>query len=105
MLAQNGLIEALTVGNVGDLTKYVVSADLFIPFWWADQRLADHSDIDFGTDAPVCGLEHQQRRENLVCSSQRVTVTAALQQLCRGPRRNCTPAMCRDRFRSLPGSS
>lgn len=49
--------KALTIGNVGDLTKDVVSADLFITLWWADQRLADHSNIDFGTNAPVCGLE------------------------------------------------
>lgn len=48
--------EALTIGNIGDLTKDVVSADLFITLWWADQRLADHSDIDFGTNTPVCRL-------------------------------------------------
>lgn len=53
--------EALTIGNVGDLTKDVVSADLFITLWWADQRLADHSNIDFGTNAPVCGLEVKQK--------------------------------------------
>lgn len=52
---------APTIGNVGDLTKYVVPADLFIPFWWADQRLADHSDVDFGTDTSVCGLEVERQ--------------------------------------------
>lgn len=55
----NGGGQALTIGNVGDLAQYVVSADLFVPFWWADQRLADHSHIDFGTDASVCGLKVQ----------------------------------------------
>lgn len=52
--------DVLTIGNIGDLTKDVVSADLFVTLWWADQRLADHGDIDFGTDTPVCGLEVKQ---------------------------------------------
>lgn len=68
---------ALTIGNVGDLAKYVVSADLFIPFWRADQRLADHSDIDFGTDASICGLKVQRKCENLVFGSLLVTGTAS----------------------------
>lgn len=40
-----------TVGNVSDFTQDVVSADLFIALWWTDQGLADHGDVDFGTDA------------------------------------------------------
>lgn len=50
----------LTIGNVGDLTKDVVSADLFVPLWWANQCLADHGNIDFGTNTPVGGLKAEQ---------------------------------------------
>lgn len=46
----------LTIGNVGDLTKDVVSADLFVALWWAHQCLADHGDVDFSTNAAVSGL-------------------------------------------------
>lgn len=54
--------EALTIGNVGDLAKDVVSADLFITLWRAHQRLADHGNIDFGTNTPVCGLKVKQKQ-------------------------------------------
>lgn len=50
----------LTVGNICDLTQDVVSAYLFVALRWADQCLADHGNIDFGTNTLVCGL----RREN-----------------------------------------
>lgn len=42
---------------------------------------------------------------SLLPCSQHVMLTANLRQLCRGPQRNCTPAMCRDRFHSLLRSS
>lgn len=51
----------LTIGNVGDLTKDVVSTDLFITLWWADKCLTDHGDIDFSTNTPVCGLKVKQK--------------------------------------------
>lgn len=38
-----------TIGDVSDFTQDVVSADLFIALWWADEGLADHGDVDFGT--------------------------------------------------------
>lgn len=51
----------LTISNIGNLTKDVVSTDLFITLWWADKRLADHSDIDFGTNTPISGLKVKQK--------------------------------------------
>lgn len=42
------------IGNVGNLTEDVVSADLFVALWWTNESLADHGNIDFGTNTPVC---------------------------------------------------
>lgn len=53
----------LTVGNVGDLTEDVVPAYLFVAFWWAHQCLADHGDVDFGTNAAVGWLEGGQEEK------------------------------------------
>lgn len=39
--------------SAGDFTQDVVSADLFISLWWADKGLADHGNVDFGTDTPA----------------------------------------------------
>lgn len=49
-----------TVGDVGDFTQDVVSADLFVSLWWADEGLTDHGDVDFGTDAPAGRLRGRQ---------------------------------------------
>lgn len=58
----------LTVGNVGDFTEDVVPAYLFVAFWWAHQCLADHGDVDFGTNAAVGWLEGGQE-ENVKANS------------------------------------
>lgn len=55
--------EALTVGNVSDFTEDVVPADLSIALWWADQCLADHGHVDFGTNTAVCGLKKHEATE------------------------------------------
>lgn len=57
-------VEALTIGNVGDLTEDVFSADLFITLWWADQCLAYHGDVYFGTNTAVCGLKVNKKKKN-----------------------------------------
>lgn len=54
----------LTVGNISDLTQDVVSAYLLVALRWADQCLADHGNIDFGTNAPVCGLKGKENDVN-----------------------------------------
>lgn len=48
-----------TIGDVGDFTQNVVSADLFISLWWADECLADHGNVDFGTDTPAWRLQEE----------------------------------------------
>lgn len=57
MLCSYLIRETLTIGNVGNLTEDVVSADLFVALWWTNESLADHGNIDFGTNTPVCRLE------------------------------------------------
>lgn len=52
-----------TIGDVGDFTQDVVSADLFISLWWADEGLADHGNVDFGADTPARWLRGRQSRE------------------------------------------
>ena len=47
----------LTIGDICDLAQYVISADLFVALWWADQRLTDHGNVDFGTDTPAAWLK------------------------------------------------
>lgn len=42
-----------TVGNISDFTRDVVPANLFVPFWWTDQGLTDHGNVDFGSDTPA----------------------------------------------------
>lgn len=52
-----------TIGDVGDFTQDVVSADLLISLWWAYQGLTDHANVDFGTNTPVAWLWNN-RTEN-----------------------------------------
>lgn len=62
-------MEKRTIGDVGDFTEDVVSADLFISLWWADQGLADHGDVDFGTNTSA-GRLRDHRTENYRCVEQ-----------------------------------
>lgn len=53
--------EEHNIGNIGDFTQDVVSADLFIALWWANQGLTDHGNVDFGTNTPVGWLEDMEK--------------------------------------------
>lgn len=64
ILIKSSTMVTHTIGNVGDFTQDVVSADLFIALWWADQGLTDHADVDFGSDTLVGRLWDEQRGQD-----------------------------------------
>lgn len=120
MEGSNPSTDKHTIGNIGDSTQDVLSADLFISLWWADKGLADHCNVDFGTNTPAAWLwdnraencdeqQHDYRSFrmsiNHVQNKMDVAGLAGSPAHCRGPQRNCRPARCRGRSHCWPRSS